>query len=69
GDNGDTNVRCSNSLASRLANILTWVARLRRLCPIGAISQELVKFDTQLMENPEISGVEYQQGGTSGLRS
>jgi len=52
-----------------LANILTWVARLRRLCPIGAISQELVKFDTQLMENPEISGVEYQQGGTSGLRS
>ena len=28
----------------------------------GAISQELVKFDTQAMENPEISGVEYQQG-------
>jgi len=27
-----------------------------------AISLELVKFDTQAMQNPEISGVEYQQG-------
>src|SRR6185437_4690049 len=44
------------SLESRIANISTWVARLRRLCPVGALSQELVKFDTQLMEHPEISG-------------
>lgn len=50
------------SLESRLANILTWVARLSRLCPIGALSQELVKFDLQALVNPEISGVEYQQG-------
>ncbi len=27
---------------------------------------ELVKFDTQLLENPEISGVEYQQGTLAG---
>ena len=27
---------------------------------------ELVKFDTQMMENPEISGVEYQQGELRG---
>ena len=44
------------SLESRIANVMTWVARLRRLCPIGALSQELVKFDTQLLEHPEISG-------------
>jgi 5-methylcytosine-specific restriction endonuclease McrA len=50
------------SLESRLANMLTWADRWRRLCPIGAISQELVRFDTQLLENAEISGVEYQQG-------
>jgi len=50
------------SLESRLANVLTWVDRLRRWCPIGAISLELVKFDTQLMQDAEISGVEYQQG-------
>jgi 5-methylcytosine-specific restriction endonuclease McrA len=54
------------SLESRLANVLTWVERLRRWCPIGAISLELVKFDTQLMQNAEISGVEYQHGTLAG---
>jgi 5-methylcytosine-specific restriction endonuclease McrA len=54
------------SLESRLANMLTWVDRLQRLCPIGAISQELVRFDTQLLQNAEISGVEYQQGELAG---
>jgi 5-methylcytosine-specific restriction endonuclease McrA len=54
------------SLESRIANITTWVARLRRLCPLGALSQELVKFDTQLLQNAEIRGVEYQQGTLSG---
>jgi len=49
-------------LMSRVYNIKTWVARLRKLCPIIAISLELVKFDTQAMQNPEINGVEYQQG-------
>jgi len=50
------------SLMSRIYNIETWIRRLRNLCPITAISLELVKFDTQQMLNPEISGVEYQQG-------
>ena len=50
------------SLESRLANILTWVARLCRSAPIAALSQELVKFDLQLIEHPNIAGVEYQQG-------
>ena len=50
------------SLESRIANIVTWVRRLQKVCPIVAISQELVKFDLQAMDTPEISGVEYQQG-------
>ncbi len=54
------------SLESRIFNVVTWVARLRRLCPIGALSQELIKFDTQLLERPEITGVEYQQGTLAG---
>ncbi|MEH1779008.1 MAG: RRXRR domain-containing protein, partial [Nostoc sp.] len=29
---------------------------------IEAISQELVRFDTQIMRNPDIQGKEYQQG-------
>lgn len=54
------------SLASRISNVFTWVARLRRSAPIATISQELVRFDTQLLENPEITGTEYQQGELAG---
>lgn len=50
------------SLESRVKNIITWVNKLQKLASITAISQELVRFDTQLMQNPEISGLEYQQG-------
>ncbi len=57
------------SLESRIANVLTWVKRLIRVCPIGAISLELVKFDFQQMEHPEISGVEYQQGTLAGYET
>jgi 5-methylcytosine-specific restriction endonuclease McrA len=54
------------SLESRVANMFTWARRLMRSCPITAISQELVRFDTQLMQNPEIEEVEYQQGELAG---
>ena len=50
------------SLMSRVHNVNTWVRRLRKVAPVSAISVETVRFDTQQMENPEISGVEYQQG-------
>lgn len=54
------------SLQSRVANVMTWVERLARLCPITALSQELVRFDMQLMQNAEINGVMYQQGELAG---
>jgi 5-methylcytosine-specific restriction endonuclease McrA len=54
------------SLMSRVCNIETWVKRLRTLCPITAISMELVRFDMQAMENPAIEGCEYQQGTLAG---
>lgn len=50
------------SLQHRVDTTMAWVTRLSKLAPISAISQELVKFDMQQMESPEISGVEYQQG-------
>jgi 5-methylcytosine-specific restriction endonuclease McrA len=56
------------SLESRVCNVVTWVRRLIRLCPIVAISQELVRFDLQQMENPEIAGIEYQQGTLLGYQ-
>ncbi|TBR61314.1 HNH endonuclease [Westiellopsis prolifica IICB1] len=57
------------SLQSRIENIKTWVEKLRKLAPITAISQELVKFDMQLMRNPDIEGKEYQQGTLAGYET
>ncbi len=54
------------SQQSRLANIETWVRRLCRLAHVVALSQEVVRFDTQALLTPEISGVEYQQGTLAG---
>ena len=53
-------------MRSRVSNIMTWVNRLRTLCPIASISLEFVKFDIQAMDNPEIKGVEYQQDTRAG---
>ncbi|MCP4108580.1 MAG: HNH endonuclease [Desulfobacteraceae bacterium] len=50
------------SLMSRVLNVETWVKRIMKVAPVTAISQELVRFDTQQTTNPEISGAEYQQG-------
>lgn len=55
------------SLDSRVANIETWVRRIRKVCPVTAISQELVRFDLQQIQNPEIAGVEYQRGELYGF--
>ena len=54
------------SLHSRVCNVITWVCRLRCLCPITTISQELVRFDTQAMDTADIEGGQYQQGQLSG---
>ncbi|MEO0687368.1 MAG: RNA-guided endonuclease IscB [Cyanobacteria bacterium J06649_11] len=53
------------SILSRIENIITWVKRIVRYVPITGISQELVKFDTQALQNPEITGKEYQQAISS----
>jgi 5-methylcytosine-specific restriction endonuclease McrA len=50
------------SLQHRIETTLTWVNKFIRFAPIGSIAQELVRFDLQQLENPEVSGVEYQQG-------
>ena len=50
------------SVTSRVDNVTNLVNKLTRLTPISAIAVENVRFDTQLMENKSISGIEYQQG-------
>lgn len=54
------------SIWSRVANIVTWAKRLQRWSPLSGFSMEQVKFDMQAMQNPEIEGVEYQQGDLMG---
>ncbi|MBP5977326.1 RRXRR domain-containing protein [Brasilonema sp. CT11] len=46
------------SLQHRVETTLTWVGRFVRFAPIGSIAQELVRFDLQRLENPEISGID-----------
>ena len=55
------------SLHSRVRNIVTWVERLARWCPLDAISLEAVRFDTQFLQNPEVTGLEYQLGTLAGI--
>jgi 5-methylcytosine-specific restriction endonuclease McrA len=54
------------SLQHRVDSTMSCVNRLQKLLPIVGISQELVRFDMQLIENPEISGIEYQHGTLAG---
>ena len=54
------------SLEHRIDTVMAFVNKLRKLAPITAISMELVRFDMQKMESPEISGVLYQQGKLQG---
>jgi 5-methylcytosine-specific restriction endonuclease McrA len=54
------------SLQHRVDSTMAWVCRFQRLSPVSAITMELVRFDTQALQNPEISGIEYQQGTLAG---
>jgi hypothetical protein len=52
--------RSSRNCHTRYRRVLTtntWVKRLIKYAPIAAITQELVRFDLQQLENPEISGM------------
>jgi 5-methylcytosine-specific restriction endonuclease McrA len=49
--------------------VRTWVARVGRLDPVTAVSQEVVRFDTPLLEHPDSTGIEYQQGELAGCEA
>lgn len=54
------------SLLSRVANVYTWARRLKRAASVTEIHVETARFDTQLMQNPDIEGIEYQRGTLHG---
>ena len=59
------------SMVTRLANTETWIRRLAAAFPITQVRVETARFDTQLMQDAEVSGKDYQQGELAGwqLRS
>jgi 5-methylcytosine-specific restriction endonuclease McrA len=59
------------SLLSRVGNVVTWTARYCRWAPVTRLEVERVRFDMQLIQNPEITATEYQHGELAGweLRS
>lgn len=57
------------SLRHRMETTMGWVSRLQRLAPVTAVSVERVRFDTQKLQNPEIAGIEYQQGTLMGYET
>ena len=54
------------SLRTRVDTCGTWLDRLRNLVPVTSVGMELVKFDTQLMQDPNVSGIDYQRGTLAG---
>lgn len=54
------------SLRSRVDNVLSRCRKLLRVAPVSGVAVELVRFDIQQLENPEIAGVQYQQGTLAG---
>jgi 5-methylcytosine-specific restriction endonuclease McrA len=60
--NGVNKQKLPPSLQHRVITTMTWVDRFRRICNVEELSVERVKFDMQLMRNPDVAGKEYQQG-------
>lgn len=55
------------SVVSRIENIVNLCAKFKKSFPVKKIVGELNKFDTQKMMNPEITGIQYQQGTLQGF--
>ena len=54
------------SLQHKVDTHIKLVAQLKKILPITKIIVEVASFDSQKMQNPEVSGVEYQQGELQG---
>jgi len=55
------------SVISRVYNIKTWARRIIKSVPISDIAVETARFDTHLMKNPDIEGIDYQRGELYGF--
>lgn len=54
------------SIEHKLNTHIRLVEKIKKLLPVTETVVEVASFDTQKMQNPEISGIEYQQGELQG---
>ncbi|MHB1806058.1 MAG: RNA-guided endonuclease IscB [Thermoplasmataceae archaeon] len=54
------------SIDHKLQTHMRLIGKLKRILPISDVIIEVASFDTQKMQNPEMSGMEYQQGELQG---
>jgi hypothetical protein len=54
------------SIEHKINSHLELIKKIKKLLPITELDIEVAAFDTQKMQNPEISGIEYQQGKLQG---
>ncbi len=54
------------SLQSRVDNVKSWLNKLALHVPLSECHVETVRFDTQTMQRPGVTGIEYQQGTLAG---
>jgi 5-methylcytosine-specific restriction endonuclease McrA len=54
------------SIEHKLGSNIRLIDKLSHILPITSVRVEIASFDTQKMQNPEISGIEYQQGELQG---
>ena len=54
------------SIEHKLQTHMRLIGKLKRILPISDVIIEVASFDTQKMQNSEVSGIEYQQGELQG---
>jgi Restriction endonuclease len=54
------------SIEHKINTHLELIKKLKKLIPVTRIEVEVASFDAQKIQNPEISGIEYQQGELQG---
>ena len=54
------------SIKHKLESHLRLIEKIKKMLPITEIVVEVANFDTQKIQNPEISGIEYQHGTLQG---
>ncbi|WP_242224760.1 RNA-guided endonuclease IscB [Bacillus cereus group sp. BfR-BA-01380] len=55
------------SIQSRVDNQIHWIETFKSLLPSPKVIVEVGKFDAQKLKNPDIQGIEYQQGDAFGF--